>query len=122
MPAVKMADAAVVAKTEAEPSPLIVARRLGDAGQIDEAIRICTEYLLRVPGSADGHFLLGVLHDALGRSELAAVSFRKALYLDPNHREALLHLALKKEARGDGSGAALLRARARRSEDISTSE
>jgi chemotaxis protein methyltransferase WspC len=116
------ANAAVVAALEDELSALTVARRLGDAGQIDEAIRICSEYLQGVPGSADGHFLLGVLHDALGRSELAADSFRKALYLDPNHREALLHLALKKEARGDGSGAALLRARARRSEDVSTSE
>jgi chemotaxis protein methyltransferase WspC len=119
---VEPATVAVDSTPEAEPSALIVARRLGDAGQIDEAIRICSDYLQRVPSSADGHFLLGVLHDALGRSELAANSFRKALYLDPNHRDALLHLALKKEARGDGSGAALLRARARRSEDVSTSE
>jgi chemotaxis protein methyltransferase WspC len=47
-------------------------------------------------------------------------SFRKALYLDPAHREALLHLALKREALGDGSGAALLRARAARNQDIGT--
>jgi chemotaxis protein methyltransferase WspC len=114
--------AAVDSTPESEPSALIVARRLGDAGQIDEAIRICSEYLQDVPGSADGYFLLGVLHDALGRSDLAEGLFRKVLYLDPNHREGLLHLALKKEARGDASGAALLRARALRCEDVSTSE
>ncbi len=115
-------DAAVNSIQEAELSQLTIARQMGDSGQIDEALRICSEYLQRVPGSAEGHFLLGVLHDALGRSELAVGSFRKALYLDPNHREALLHLALKKEARGDGAGAALLRARARRSEDVSTTD
>ena len=105
-----------------EVSLLMIARQLGDAGQLDEALRACTEHLQRVPDSAEGHFLLGVLHDALGHLELAVGSFRKVLYLDPAHREALLHLALKQEARGDGSGAALLRARARRAEDLSTSE
>jgi chemotaxis protein methyltransferase WspC len=78
--------------------------------------------LQRVPDSAEGYFLLGVLHDALGHVDLAVRSFRKVLYLDPTHREALLHLALKQEARGDGPGAALLRARARRAEDLSTTE
>ncbi len=74
------------------------------------------------PDSAEGHFLLGVLHDALGHHDLAVGSFRKVLYLDPAHRDALLHLALKQEARGDGSGAALLRARARRAPDDCTTE
>jgi chemotaxis protein methyltransferase WspC len=101
---------------------LIVARQFGDAGQLNEALRVCSEYLERVPDSAEGHFLAGVIHDALGHPEMAIDSFRKVLYLDPNHREALLHLALKREASGDGSGAALLRARARRAADLSTHE
>jgi chemotaxis protein methyltransferase WspC len=107
---------------EPETSLLIIARRFGDSGQLNEALRVCGEYLQLVPDSAEGHFLQGVLHDALGHVELAVASFRKALYLDPTHREALLHLALKQEARGDGSGAALLRARARRAEDLSVTE
>ena len=53
-----------------------------------EALQVCGEYLQRVPDSAEGHFLLGVLHDALGHIDLAVSSFRKVLYLDPTHREA----------------------------------
>lgn len=97
---------------EAEPSPLTLARQLGNSGQVQDALKLCRQYLGRVPDSADAHFLFGVLHNALGHTELAVSSFRKALYLDPNHRDALLHLALKREAVGDKSGAALLRARA----------
>ena len=80
---------------EPELSPLELARQLGDAGQLDDAQKVCSQYLQAVPDYADAYFLSGVLHDALGRADLAVSPFRKALYLDPNHREALLHLALK---------------------------
>lgn len=100
-----------------EPSPLAAARQLGNSGQVEDALKICGQHLQRVPDSADAHFLFGVLQNALGHTELAVSSFRKALYLDPNHRDALLHLALKREAAGDKSGAALLRARALAQED-----
>lgn len=101
-----------VSPPEPEPSPLIVARQLGDAGKLEEALTICNQYLQRVPDSAEGHFLSGVLHNALGHLDLALNSFRKVLYIHPNHRDALLHLALIREALGDKPGAALLRARA----------
>lgn len=110
---------APVSEQDTDLSLLVIARQMGDAGQLHDALRLCREHLQRVPGSAEGHFLLGVLHDALGHHDLAARSFRKVLYLNPAHRDALLHLALKQEARGDGSGAALLRERARRApEDL----
>jgi chemotaxis protein methyltransferase WspC len=106
---------------EPEPSQLSLARQAADAGQLHEALRACGEHLKSVPDSAEGHFLLGVIQDALGHPELAVSSFRKTLYLDPTHREALLHLALKREAAGDVAGAQLLRARVR-AETISTIE
>lgn len=112
----------VPAPPEPQRSQLTIARELGDAGRLHEALRVCGDYLDLVPDSAEGHFLFGVIHDALGHSELAVASFRKALYLDPAHREALLHLALKREAAGDGAGAALLRARARRAPIVSAAE
>src|SRR5581483_3329701 len=96
---------------------LAKAQQLADAGQLHEALQWCNDYLQRVPDSVEGYFLLGVLHDALGRIDMAAKSFRKVLYLDPAHQEALLCLALKQEAQGDRSGAALLRARAQRLTD-----
>jgi chemotaxis protein methyltransferase WspC len=115
------APVAPVGEQDTDLSLLVIARQMGDAGQLHDALRLCREHLQRVPGSAEGHFLLGVLHDALGHDDLAARSFRKVLYLNPAHRDALLHLALKQEARGDGSGAALLRERARRApEDLTT--
>jgi chemotaxis protein methyltransferase WspC len=95
-------------------SLLETATRLGDAGQLHSALPLCAEYLQHFPDSAAGYFLLGVLHDALGHSDLAVSSLRKVLYLDPNHQEALVWLALKQEARGDRESADLLRARARR--------
>lgn len=107
---------------EAASSLLVLARGLGDSGKLQEAVHVCGEHLRQVPDSADGHFLLGVLYDALGRGELAAQSFRKTLYLDPAHHEALLHLALKQEARGDRRAAALLRERAQRSPRKSVNE
>jgi chemotaxis protein methyltransferase WspC len=42
--------------------------------------------------------------------------YRKALYLDPHHLEALIHLACALERRGDTKGAHVFRNRARRLE------
>jgi chemotaxis protein methyltransferase WspC len=109
-------------RPEADHSRLALARQLGDAGRLHEALQICSEYLKSAPASADGHFLLGVLHDALGHPDLAVSYFGKALYLDPSHRDALLHLALKREAAGDRASAALLRTRAHRTPEVSTAE
>jgi chemotaxis protein methyltransferase WspC len=113
---VEAATGAATQRELTEPSHLVMARRLGDTGHLHEALRMCTEYLQQVPDSAEGHFLFGVLQDALGRSEVAVDCFRKALYLDPLHYEALLYMALKREALGDDSGAALFRERARRAQ------
>ena len=103
-------------------SALSRAGRLADAGHLQEALEMCREHLALLPGSADGHFLMGVLHDAEGRRRLAVSCFRKALYLDPSHLGALHHLALKYETSGDAMAAELLRARARRARDRSGSE
>jgi len=113
---------AAILPQESELLSLAVARRLGDSGQLQDALHECGEYLERVPDSVEGHFLLGVLYDALGHIDLAVKSFRKALYLDPTHREALLHLAVKHEARGEGQAATLLRERARRAASKNGSE
>ena len=105
---------AVQAARPEPDSSLARARELADAGRLDEALGVCTAHLERLPDSADGHFLMGVLRDAMGERGLAALSLKKALYLDPRHLPALKHLALTREAAGDPAGAALLRDRARR--------
>jgi chemotaxis protein methyltransferase WspC len=60
--------------------------------------------------------LLGVVRDAGGNVTEAATCYRKALYLDPNNQEVLIHLALLMERLGRKSDAQILRQRARRLE------
>jgi chemotaxis protein methyltransferase WspC len=91
-------------------------RQLGDEGRTEEAILACREYVRRVPDSADAYFLLGVLCGALGQDDAATTAFRRALYLEPDHQAALLHLALAHDAGGDVTSAARLRARASRTQ------
>ncbi|HEX4346129.1 MAG TPA: CheR family methyltransferase [Vicinamibacterales bacterium] len=94
------------------------AGELADAGRHAEALRVCEEHLHRRRDSANGYFLMGVLRDAMGERPLATALLKKALYLDPHHVDALRLLALAREAAGDPLGAALLRARARRADEL----
>lgn len=79
-------------------------RDLGDAGRNQDAILACRAYLRRVPDSADAYFLLGLLCGAIGHDEAAATALRRALYLEPDHAAALVHLALAGEAAGAAGG------------------
>jgi chemotaxis protein methyltransferase WspC len=90
------------------------ARRLADAGSLEEATRLCEEHLRDSGPSAQAWFLLGLIRDAAGDGAEAMTAYRKALYLDPNHDEALIHLALLLEKRKEAGGAKLLYERARR--------
>jgi chemotaxis protein methyltransferase WspC len=90
------------------------ARRLADAGRLDEALAECQSHLKGAGPSADAYSLLGVLQQARGDVGAAAASFRKALYLAPDHREALTHAMLLSALRGDAVQASVLRERLRR--------
>jgi chemotaxis protein methyltransferase WspC len=57
---------------------------------------------------------MGGIHQAAGRRSEAEANFGKAIYLDPQHDEALLALALLAERRGDPAAAAGYRRRAER--------
>lgn len=54
------------------------------------------------------------IYQAQGKEQQAEDYFQKVIYLNPNCEEALIHLALLKESRGDGSGASLIRQRIQR--------
>jgi len=66
--------------------------------------------------SADAFCRLGVEHEAQGNADEAEASFRKALYLDPRHHEAVTRLARLVERRGAAAEAKVLWSRARRLE------
>ena len=69
--------------------------------------------LERYGASADGFYLQGLLQDAAGDARQAQAAYRKVLYLQPNHREALLHLAALVASEGDHERAQAAGARAR---------
>jgi chemotaxis protein methyltransferase WspC len=103
----------------AKPESLETARDLADAGQLAAARAVCERLLARTPGDPNLHSLTGIVALAEGRTASAAESFRKALYLDPNHSDALEHMIVICDGRGDSAQAAVLRkrlARVRREE------
>jgi len=90
------------------------ARHLANQGKLVEALKCCEQNLRCQPASAETYHLIGLLHDAAGRVREAAEHYRKALYLDPQHSEALVHLAVALQKEGDARGAERLFERANR--------
>jgi chemotaxis protein methyltransferase WspC len=95
------------------PDDLECARRLADAGRLAEAATICEAHLSQSRASAQAYYLLGVVHDAGGKAS-AIDYYRKALYLEPNHYDSLMRMALLASKNGDAAGARNFRRRAAR--------
>ena len=90
------------------------ASALADQGRYDEATRLIREQLGRVTLDAAAHFLLGIIHQAAGNRAGAEAELNKAVYLDPDHDESLLALALLARRKGDVAAEAVYRRRAER--------
>lgn len=99
----------------APEEPMARARRLADAGHLDEALNVCRSHLKIVAPTASDYSLLGAIHQARGDAVAAADAFRKSLYLDPDDRDALTHALLLAGRTGDTARAAALRERLDRS-------
>ncbi|MEP6670425.1 MAG: CheR family methyltransferase [Chthoniobacter sp.] len=100
----------------AAPAPdLVEALRLADEGRLDEVAAICHAFLQQSGASAQAYYLLGLVSDAADRGDEAAAYYRRTLYLNPQHHDALLHCSLLTAKRGDAGAAQALRERARRS-------
>lgn len=89
-------------------------RHIADCGQLAEAARGCEALMRECGASPDTYLLLGLVSDASGDLSTAAGFYRKALYLEPDHPEALGHLALLLKKQGDVSGTKVLNDRMRR--------
>ena len=103
-------------------SELAAAAELANAGHLVEAAKLCEAYLQRQGPDAQAYYLLALMRAAVGESVEAEALLRKALYLEPAHYEALTHLAVILEQRGDQTNAALLQQRAKRSFERSQNE
>ncbi|MFK0086580.1 CheR family methyltransferase [Pseudomonas sp. NPDC090755] len=103
----------------AEPSAELLAQiaQLANAGNSLEAQAACTRYLQQYPPNAQVFYWQGLLSDTAGDSQDAVSHYRKALYLDPQHHEALVHLAMLLDSQGDSAGARRLQERAARRAD-----
>jgi chemotaxis protein methyltransferase WspC len=92
------------------------AYRLADLGHFAEAATVCEAYVGQEGPSEGAFYLLALVRDASG-NELDAESFyRKVLYLNPSHTDALTHLALLMDRQGKQADGRVLRDRVRRLE------
>jgi chemotaxis protein methyltransferase WspC len=97
---------------------LEVIKRLADEGRLAEAARACEKHLRETEASAAAYYLMGLIRDAMGDERGGAGCYRKATFLEPGHRGALLHLALFAEKQGDLSAARRLKLRAQRGMEV----
>ncbi|MFY0730345.1 CheR family methyltransferase [Pseudomonas sp. NFX15] len=95
---------------------------LADEGKSAEARVVCERYLRTHEPVAQVFYWLGLLSDVAGNALEAQAYYRKALYLEPQHPEALMHLAALLQAQGDVAGARRLQERAARSGRAADSE
>jgi chemotaxis protein methyltransferase WspC len=113
-PSAPQADAATAATSMPDFDSIT---ELANAGLLAEARVKCEDYLAKLGVSPRACCLMGVLEDAMGHTKRAIEFYRKAIYLDPNHAEALSHLALLLNRQGNTGQARQLRNRVRRIEE-----
>ncbi len=100
-------------------SSIEIARQLADRGQLSEAAAVCEQWLQENGADAGAYCLLGVVLHGLEDFQRAEECLDRALYLDERCYDAVVHLALIRERRGDAAGAEVLRRRAERIQRIS---
>ena len=104
---------AAVAKDDGS-AELLEITQLANSGRSADARAACERHLAQHGPSAAIFYWLGLLSDVAGQDAEAQDFYRKALYLEPQHAEALAHLAALLAARGDLAGARRLQQRASR--------
>jgi chemotaxis protein methyltransferase WspC len=124
LPAPRPAPLLLPQPRRAEPPPepartIERARLAADRGSYEEAYTLCDRLLAESGPDADTYALMGVIQQARHLTEEARRHLERALYLAPNHREALFHLLLLHEQRGDAERAGVLRRRLERAGSVS---
>ncbi|TCK18899.1 chemotaxis protein methyltransferase WspC [Thiogranum longum] len=117
--------ASVKADTTASNNPgtlLQQAFQLADEGHLGEAAEQCEALLTTYDNQADAYYLLGLIRESTGNLIEAEQLLRKAVYLDPVHHEALVHLGIICEQLGDDTNAIRFRNRATRTTKPLTTE
>jgi chemotaxis protein methyltransferase WspC len=90
------------------------ARRLADQGELAASAAACHGALQADPHCAQAYFILGMVSDCRSDSSAAGEYWRRCVYLQPDHYDALCHLAMLAEQQGQATRAAQFRQRAAR--------
>lgn len=93
---------------------LAQARKQADAGDYRGAAAGCNAALAANPDSAEAYFILGMVSECEKKVGAADDYWRRCVYLQPDHYEALCHLALLSEQVGNAAQAASFKQRAAR--------
>ena len=88
--------------------------RLADNEELDKAKQICEKLLSSNDNNAEAYFLLGLIYFSKNNINKAEAMLRKSLFLNPEHYDALSHLAILLSSKGDSKSAELFRKRAER--------
>ncbi len=105
---------AAAARPPSAAALLELARQCADAGQLDQALQHCEAALASQGELPEAFYLMGVVSASKGLPALAFDHWRRCVYLDPVHYEALCHLALLAFDNGDAKAADAYRQRAAR--------
>lgn len=90
------------------------ALQLADRGLLSEAMAICEAQVESTGPTAEACYVMGLVRDAEGGQADAVAFYRKAIYLDPHHQNAMHHLGSLLDAMGNKSEARVLHGRAAR--------
>jgi chemotaxis protein methyltransferase WspC len=105
---------APAAKAPTAAALLELAGKCADCGQLEQALQHCEAALASQAELPEAFYLMGVVSASKGQPAAAFEHWRRCVYLDPNHYEALCHLALLASDGGDAKGADAYRQRAAR--------
>lgn len=110
----RMASVATEARAANAATSASHLAELANAGRLHEAATLGESAFDSAGADAAFFALLGTVHAARGDADRAEVCYRRAIYLEPRHSDALLHLALLFERQGERAAAARLLTRAQR--------
>jgi len=105
---------------EPDEHMLETAVKLADQGHLDEAAQQCETLLSKQTDQAGAYYLLGIIRQAAGNLPEAEKLYRKSIYLEPGHYQALAQLATLCQQKGDAASAKRLSERATRAQERSS--
>ncbi len=97
---------------EIKENSIEIIRNYANQSKFDEALNMCMDLINKNSINDEVYFLVGLIYEAQNKFDLSEQNYNKALYLNPNHYEAVVHLGLIYEKKGNTKQASLFKERA----------